>query len=96
MDPCDVFIIGGTPVRHLAPSSKCVLLFERGDAGRQVCASGRCLPVWQGSGHIGVEHRLAAAQVDNLYFVDTNVSNPALTAMADALPAGDHLLSQLA
>jgi hypothetical protein len=31
MDSCDVFVIGGTPARHLASSGKCVLLLERGD-----------------------------------------------------------------
>ena len=37
-----------------------------------------------------------AHKFDNLYVVDTNVSNLALTAMADALSVGDHLLSELA
>jgi hypothetical protein len=78
MDSCDVFVIGGTPARHLASSGKCVLLLERGDwllgkpplaparrrdRGDQVCPSGRCLPVRHGSGHLGVEHRLTGAQV---------------------------------
>ena len=42
------------------------------------------------------------AQLDNLYVVDTSVFpsigavNPALTAMANALRVGDHLLTRLA
>ena len=42
------------------------------------------------------------AQLDNLYVVDTSVfpsigaENPALTAMANALRVGDHLLTRLA
>lgn len=31
MDPCGLFIIGGTPVWHLALLGKCHLLLERGD-----------------------------------------------------------------
>ena len=38
-----------------------------------------------------------AHEVDNLYVVDTSISavNPALTAMANALRVGDHLLERL-
>ena len=47
-------------------------------------------------------HRLQAHEVDNLYVVDTSffpsigAVNPALTAMANALRVGDHLLERLA
>ncbi len=43
-----------------------------------------------------------AHEVDNLYVVDTSffpsigAVNPALTAMADAIRVGDHLLSRMA
>ena len=59
------------------------------------------LLVRHGSGHVGVEHRLPG-QLDNLYVGDTSVfpsigaENPALTAMANALRVGEHLLTRLA
>jgi choline dehydrogenase-like flavoprotein len=37
-----------------------------------------------------------AHKFDNLYVVDTNVPNAALTAMADAPRVDDHLLTRLA
>jgi hypothetical protein len=76
----------------LAPACR----HEERDRGDEVCASGRRLLLRHGSGHLGVKHRLWAHKFDNLYVVDTNVSNLALTAMADALSVGDQLLSQLA
>ena len=54
------------------------------------------------SGDVGARRRLQAHEVDNLYVVDTSVFpsigavNPALTAMANSLRVGDHLLDQLA
>ena len=44
---------------------------------------------------------VSAHDVDNLYVVDTSffpsigAVNPALTAMANALPVGDHMLGRL-
>ena len=54
-----------------------------------------------GSRRLGAERRLRAHEVDNLYVVDTSVFpsigavNPALTAMANSLRVGDHLLERL-
>jgi choline dehydrogenase-like flavoprotein len=44
---------------------------------------------------------IKAHEIDDLYVADTSVFpsigavNPALTAMADALPVGDHLLERM-
>ena len=90
MDSYDVIIVGtgaggGTLARHLAPSGKRILLLERGD--------------W-----LPREPSNWLAQdvlVDNLDVVDTSVFpsigavNPALTAMANSLRVGDHVLERL-
>ena len=90
MDDYDVIIVGtgaggGTLARHLAPSGKRILLIERGD--------------W-----LPREPSNWLAQdvlVDNLDVVDTSVFpsigavNPALTAMANSLRVGDHVLERL-
>ena len=50
---------------------------------------------------IGARHELQGPRADNLYVVDTSffpsigAVNPALTAMANALRVGDHLLERL-
>ena len=54
-----------------------------------------------GPGHLGAERDCRAHEVDNLYVVDTSffpsigAVNPALTAMANALRVGDHLLERM-
>jgi hypothetical protein len=60
---------------------------------------GRNLPLWQRCKDlcVGSEHEL-----DNLYVVDTSffvsigAVNPSLTAIANAIRVGDHLLQRLA
>ncbi len=90
MDSYDVIIVGtgaggGTLARHLAPSGKRILLLERGDWLPREPSNWLAQDVF----------------VDNLYVVDTSVFpsigavNPALTAMANSLRAGDHLLERL-
>ena len=65
-------------------------------------APGRHLPLRHRSGDVGARRRLPAHELDNLYVVDTSVFpsigavNPALTAMANSLRVGDHLLERLA
>ncbi len=52
-------------------------------------------------GRLGAERDCRAHELDNLYVVDTSIFpsigavNPALTAMANALRVGDHLLERL-
>ena len=59
------------------------------------------MPVRRRPGVVGAEHRLPAHEVDNLYVVDTSffpsigAVNPALTAMANSLRVGDHLLERM-
>ena len=55
-----------------------------------------------GPGDLGASNRdCRAHEVDNLYVVDTSVFpsigavNPALTAMANSLRVGDHLLERM-
>jgi Choline dehydrogenase and related flavoproteins len=65
------------------------------------CAHQAGTAVRLGPGHIGAEHRLPGHELDNLYVVDTSffpsisAVNPALTAMANAVRVGDHLLQRL-
>ena len=53
-------------------------------------------------GDVGARLDCKAHELDNLYVVDTSffpsigAVNPALTAMANALRVGDHLLERLA
>ena len=62
---------------------------------------GRHLPLRQRPADLGARHGLPAHEVDNLYVVDTSffpsigAVNPALTAMANALRVGDHLLERM-
>ena len=62
---------------------------------------GRHGPVRYRSGDLGARHRLPAHELDNLYVVDTSffpsisAVNPALTAMANAIRVGDHLLERM-
>ena len=87
----DVIIVGsgaggGTLAGHLAPSGKRVLILERGDWLPREAEN------WDSK---------AVFELDNLYVVDTSffpsigAVNPALTAIANALRVGDHLLERL-
>jgi choline dehydrogenase-like flavoprotein len=96
----DVIVIGtgaggGTLARHLAPSGKRILPY----AG---CAH------QAGTVRFGADPATSvlnpdcrAHEVDNLYVVDTSffpsisAVNPALTAMANAIRVGDHILERL-
>ena len=63
--------------------------------------SGRHRPLRDGSEDVGAQHRLPRPRDRHLYVVDTSffpsigAVNPALTAMANALRVGDHLLARL-
>ena len=63
---------------------------------------GRHVPLRHRSGNVGARTRdCRAHELDNLYVVDTSffpsigAVNPALTAMANALRVGDHLLERI-
>jgi len=59
------------------------------------------MPLRQRPSHLGPGRNCRAHEVDNLYVVDTSffpsigAVNPALTAMANALRVGDHLLERM-
>ena len=84
-----------------APSDPALGLPGEQDPGRGRGPPGRHLPLRLGPGNLGAEHRLRAHELDNLYVVDTSffpsisAVNPALTAMANAVRVGDHLLERL-
>ena len=83
------------------PSDQAVRVHEERDPGRGRRAPGGHVPVRRRSGDVGAERRLPAHELDNLYVVDTSVFpsigavNPALTAMANSLRVGDHLLERM-
>jgi choline dehydrogenase-like flavoprotein len=90
----DVIIVGsgaggGTLAHTLAPSGKRILLLERGDF----------LPRETDNWDPNVNCK--ANELDNLYVVDTSffpsigAVNPALTAMANAIRVGEHLLGRM-
>lgn len=98
----DVIVIGtgaggGTLARHLAPSGKRILLLERGDWLAREPSNWSTLDVFVEGRYIDCR----AHEVDNLYVADTSIFpslsavNPALTAMANAIRVGDHLLERL-
>jgi choline dehydrogenase-like flavoprotein len=87
MSDYDVIVIGsgaggGTLVRHLAPSGKRVLLLERGDWLAREPQN------WQAH-DVFVDNRYTS------FFPSIGAVNPALTAMANALRVGDHLLERM-
>jgi choline dehydrogenase-like flavoprotein len=80
----DVIIVGtgaggGTLARHLAPSGKRILLLERGDWLPREPSN------WLAQDVV----------VDTSVFPSIGAVNPALTAMANSLRVGDHLLERL-
>ena len=84
MDAYDVIIVGtgaggGTLARHLAPSGKRILLLERGGWLPREPANWLAQDVF----------------VDTSVFPSIGAVNPALTAMANALRVGDHLLERM-
>jgi choline dehydrogenase-like flavoprotein len=107
----DVIIVGsgaggGTLAHTLAPSGKRILLLERGDflpretqnwGPGPVSVEGRYDPATS-----VLDVNCKAHELDNLYVVDTSffpsigAVNPALTAMANAIRVGEHLLSRTA
>jgi choline dehydrogenase-like flavoprotein len=106
----DVIIVGsGAGGGTLAPSGKRILLLERGDfLARETdnwdpgCAhqAGTCR--FGGDPATSVlDENCKAHDLDNLYVVDTSffpsigAVNPALTAMANAIRVGEHLVSRM-
>ena len=84
------------------PPDPPVRLHEERHPGRRLRASGGNVQVRDRSGGTSVlDTDCRAHEVDNLYVVDTSffpsigAVNPALTAMANALRVGDHLLERL-
>ena len=84
------------------PPAEAVRVHEERDPGRRGRSSGRHVPLRERSGDArwsNVDCR--AHELDNLYVVDTSIFpsigavNPALTAMANSLRVGDHLLDRL-
>jgi choline dehydrogenase-like flavoprotein len=103
---------GGTLERTLAPSGKRILLLERGDFLPREMDVWDPRPVFvdqAGTCRFGTDPATSlldvnckAHELDNLYVVDTSffpsigAVNPALTAMANAIRVGEHLLSRMA
>ena len=83
---------------HLHPAAR---LPQERDPGRRRGPSGGHLPLRHRPETSVLETDCRAHEVDNLYVVDTSffpsigAVNPALTAMANALRVGDHLLERL-
>ncbi len=79
-----------------------IRLHEERDPGRGVRAPGGNMPLRADPPTSVLNTDCRAHEVDNLYVVDTSffpsigAVNPALTAMANALRVGDHLLARLA
>ena len=75
---------------------------EERDPGRGRRPPGGHVPLRRRPGRLGAERDCRAHEVDNLYVVDTSIFpsigavNPALTAMANSLRVGDHLLARIA
>jgi len=76
--------VPGIPDRHIRPCDWCTCRFGTDPASSVL------------------DVNCKAHEVDNLYVVDTSffpsigTMNPALTAMANAICVGDHLLSRMA
>ena len=76
-------------------------LHAQGHADRRDRAPGRHDPVRHRPGELRARRELPAHEVDNLYVVDTSffpsigAVNPSLTAIANALRVGDHVLERL-
>ena len=83
------------------PPAPAPRLPQEQDPGRRRRPSGGDLPVRHGPATSVLDPDCRAHEVDNLYVVDTSffpsigAVNPALTAMANALRVGDHLLGRL-
>ena len=89
------------PRRHgPTPRAGQELLHEHGHLGSRRGPPGRDLPLRRRPGDLGARPHCKAHEVDNLYVVDTSffpsigAVNPALTAMANAIRVGDHLIDQ--
>jgi choline dehydrogenase-like flavoprotein len=100
----DVIVVGsgdggGTLAHTLAPSGKRILLLERGDFLPCETDNRDPKPVFVDGKYISKD--TWAHELDNLYVVDTSffpsigAVNPALTAMANAIRVGEHLLGRL-
>ena len=94
--------VDARPPRHAPrPPDPAPRLPQERDPGRRRRPPGRHVPLRHRPGQLGARHRLPAHEVDNLYVVDTSffpsigAVNPALTAMANALRVGDHLLERM-
>ena len=84
-----------------APPARPQPLPAQGDADRRDGAPGRHRPLRHGPGRRALDVNCKAHDLDNLYVVDTSffpsigAVNPSLTAIANALRVGDHLLERL-
>jgi choline dehydrogenase-like flavoprotein len=94
---------GGTLAHTLAPSGRRILLLERGNFLPREADNWDPRPVFVDGKYISVlDVNCKAHELDNLYVVDTSffpsiaAVNPALTAMANAIRVGEHLLSTMA
>ena len=93
MDSFDVIIVGsgaggGTLARHLAPSGKRILLLERGDWLPREPQN------WQAA-DVFVDNRYVSEETWYDERGKPFAVNPALTAMANSLRVGDHLLDRM-
>jgi choline dehydrogenase-like flavoprotein len=110
-DHYDVIVIGsgaggGTLTHHLAPSGKRILLLERGDwlprepqnwlAGDVFVENRYVSPdTWYDNDGKPFQPQVHYYVVDTSFFPSISAVNPALTATANALRVGDHLLQRL-
>jgi choline dehydrogenase-like flavoprotein len=100
---------GGTLAHRLAPSGKRILLLERGDFlpretdnwdPGSVFVDGTCRFGTDLATSV-LDENCKAHELDNLYVVDTSFFPcigaviPALTAMANAIRVGEHLVSRM-
>ena len=91
----------GRPRHAPRASAATPRLSQERDPGRRVRAPGGHRQVRKRPGHLGADTDCRAHELDNLYVVDTSffpsigAVNPALTAMANALRVGDHLLERM-
>jgi choline dehydrogenase-like flavoprotein len=98
MDSYDVIIVGtgaggGTLARHLAPSGKRILLLERGDWLPREPSNWLAQDVFVDNRYISEDTWYDEKRKS--FQPQVHAVNPALTAMANSLRVGDHLLERL-
>ena len=95
-------IDAGSPGDALGSPNPAQRLHEDGGPDRRLRSSGRDLSFRQRCEDLSVDRNCKAHELDNLYVVDTSffvsigAVNPSLTAIANAIRVGDHLLQRLA